>query len=473
MAYVIDITANSAPAVSGITKLLHVLDRLERTMARINGGLASMGNISPAITPARAGGGGGGRGQLSPLPGQIFNFYNAQNRISGGQFAQQRQAAAHAAYSYYSNQFMGGNFAAASGMNRFAGILAPKKSGFWSSPVGQLVASTRFGVGGGAASPLVGRTLQAISSLGPAGVAASAALSGVAAAGYVAMRAMETMSKAASLKFSTGATFGEASKLAGMGYFLGDMNSRISGAMDAFSGGGAGSWAAAMAGISPTSGPFSTNRNEGGKYLKFIEKLLSVDDTTADRMAQAIGQRDLVGLRYLTKDQQKRFMGGMNMSRDEVISGHRAKAEFAMLGREWDKFVTSLGKTFIPILTKSVQLLNMLLGWMEKLTSWYDKISKTSSVSGTRAMTGHNPRVGSTGSNLMDSMNDAIENINKARQNGLNENTKALADNTRAMGKMREVLGGGERARRALPSRLGGSNLNNDAYMAGLNAGLI
>ena len=64
-------------------------------------------------------------------------------------------------------------------------------------------------------------------------------------------------------------------------------------------------------------------------------------------------------------------------------------------------------------------------------------------------------------------------NGGKQVETAMERNTSAIRENTRALKDTREILGGGARAQRALPTRVRGHFLNDRAYRQGLATGLL
>jgi len=142
MAIVIDIGAQAD---------LAVFTQLASALKGVQGGLSGVTSQARQATQAAAGGGGfmqaivGTRPPVQgPTPLQQFQFLNAANRVTGGQFRQQAGQAAATGWNFYSQRFQQtGDPRALAAMNQLSGHLARQNQ---AGALSTFIRSTRFNI---------------------------------------------------------------------------------------------------------------------------------------------------------------------------------------------------------------------------------------------------------------------------------------------------------------------------------------
>lgn len=390
-----------------------------------------------------------------------FRFADRLNRISGGQYQQQRDDLLRRAYMHYGQLAKSGD---PTGVRVLTQLLKPYHD--MTNPktpwqrVMQAVMTTRFNIGknGVGVSPLIGRTLAALSgaggAAGAAGAAGGAGLAGVGAvAGPVALAvaaiigftkatlwAGEQLKEMAGDLVTGGGSAYESSVARGIGQATGlgpnaaaQFQQRISG--------GVGAGFAAGIGINPIGGPFG-DINYNAKLIKAAEAIMRAPNLeAARRLAEGLGTPELANLKMYSKSTQqdilKRFGGGASQA--EMASGMELSY---WTGRLTDQFMVLAARILMP----AIKTLTVFFEWIQKIIAALEVMYRLLYPFG-----------GSGGQS----------------SNPVKENTQAIEENTRAIKEMRETMGGGQRAARALPNRLNGLNLSDDAVRRGLAGGMV
>ena len=339
---------------------------------------------------------------------------------------------------------------------RFNKAFNPQPPDFMTS-LRTFIRSTRFGAGG--VSPLIGRGMDLLTSGTGMSPKVAGALSVAAVGAGVAITALTKAAKFAAdglmdfsnLRYSTGSTYGQASQLKGIGMALGlDMGglSRTLATADYT--------AQSRLGISnPMGGTYYGNLNEGADLLRAIEALRKMSEPDAIRSARAAGLEGVLPLRDLNEgewQQLKKSMEDMKPSAQDTSAAMKYNVEMAKMTTELQKLATST----LPLVTAGIRLLNggVINDYLINPLS--------------------NTKLGKYGggANPFGTRFDHAPKVNEPHTVALNENSKALKELAIKMdGMRRDLFGGGERAKGALPAGQRGEMMRQSLRADGLKLG--
>jgi len=452
MAIVIDIGAQAD---------LAVFTQLASALKGVQGGLSGVTSQARQATQAAAGGGGfmqaivGTRPPVQgPTPLQQFQFLNAANRVTGGQFRQQAGQAAATGWNFYSQRFQQtGDPRALAAMNQLSGHLARQNQ---AGALSTFIRSTRFNMGG--VSPLVGRTMDAVSALGPR-FASLAGPIGIATMAFTAVAASAMSAKDQLQAFTSGmleagTSVGTYAQMQRAGSLLGgDMAGRAQQFQAAIERGGIAQYQALQAGINPLGGPFG-DRDVGAKLMRALEDVArSGSLEEARRKAMNYGQADMARS-FLLSDEAKRhmFSGANAPTQASLAQAEEFSFWLEEAKRTGMEFVRVVGTPFLRTLSKATQFFVSL---QARINAFFDSPVGRVIVAGLGGIAA------------------TFGNGGKQVETAMERNTSAIRENTRALKDTREILGGGARAQRALPTRVRGHFLNDRAYRQGLATGLL
>jgi len=445
MAIVIDIQAKGlSTANTGISKfekslerIMDLVDKLDSRMGRIGTGLSQ---VAGAIQHSARGGRGGSQKppQVSMTPMDMYRWFDAQNRASGGRFQAQRKQALMNAWQFYGDQFASGNLGAMKHISQLAGPVGGLARGGVGNKLMQAVLTSRIGLGGaGGASvmPLVGRMVGVAAGAGPAGLAIAGVVAALGAVAAVAWRASSGLASLGAMAYRTGAPLSQAGRAQALSMAGIDSEAAYQASMSS----GVARGLMSGRGVSLMGGVFGNqNRTDYGlEVFKMIAGAKSESD--AQRIARAFGQDDGMKAFYLRKD-QKAFIAGGGLRQDAGAMQLGIQAEFdkERLGKRWESLVMKVQAKLLPIVER-------VLAGLETFFAWLDKIMRKLGFGGEGA--------GSV--------------------NPVEKNTRAIDENTRALKEYREVIGGGGRAARAIPRGLEGHRLSDPSFREAVSSGLV
>ena len=410
--------------------------------------------------------GGSGRGskppQVGPTQMDLFKYFDSANKATKGGFQSQRDDALRRAFQGAQQRYLqSGDPAALRQMNALSGQVAKlgQGSGGFGQALMKAIGSTRFGVGGGGGvQPLIGQVANVLGKAGPIGVAVTAGAAVIGTFVGIVSSANEQLRAFTGnmLEANTSATSAQA--LNKVGSLLGgDMAGRARQFRDTIGSNGIAMDAAMRAGISPIKDPFGRT-DYGADFLKALKQVaFAGSEQEAKRLSQIYGQPDMARAYYLS-DSTKQYM--LNQSEKAPTKASMQAAEeftfwledFKRVGME---FVREVGAPMLSGLSKVVKF---FVGLAQGLKAIGNYIANSAVLSA--LIYGAIGALGGGGDG-------------KKAQSALDKNTAAINANTRALGDGRGIYGGGQRAQRALPSRIRGKYLNERAYRQALSTGLL
>lgn len=319
-------------------------------------------------------------------------------------------------------------------------------------PVMQAIMTSRFGMGGGV-QPLVGRSLAALSSLGPAGMAAAAAVVAVGALGMAANHAAGLIRNLAGARFTSGGTPGQIGMMAGLAAGTGQSVGGIAGqsrelalrlASDPYA-----RMAGQQYGVKPdylANNPMHAKLNTAENYLKLAQGILNdANESRAVRAARATGMENILGMRDMSPGLRNRLL---NMNAEMMTpQGRQAAADLqgtlGLLSLSMQKLLMS-ATPLIEGFAGGALLLSNIIDYLIKVAKTVLNIPGLL-YQGIRSLLGLD--------NTYDLINQKIKNIWDPAK-AQDEQTRAIKDNTKELRQFRNGLwGGGERAKGAMPGR--------------------
>ena len=230
--------------------------------------------------------------------------------------------------------------------------------------------STRFQVAG--ASPLVGRSLDALNALPkPIGIAATA----IAALGAAAYKASQVMTDFANARLTSGGTMGQQGRLGAIGTMLGqsgmDMSQMARQFADAISNN-----PEAMAFTGMSDGGIWGPTNKAEKFLRFVNKLMGMTEDQALRATRSIpGMEPLMALRDLPKeivDQVKESwaMQGSLMSDDAIQRARILQINIAKLATNFMNLTMVIGNLVAKPVGLFINFVNYIMEGWTLLLAW-------------------------------------------------------------------------------------------------------
>lgn len=463
MAIVIDIKAQGmTQANTGIQKfekslerILAMLDKVDAKMGSLGAGLSQAASaLNSQTMQAR----GSRRSSVPPKVGMspmdYYRWFDAMNKASGGQFQAQRQQALLQAWGHYTNRFSSGDMSAMGPIGQLAGPIGAMGKNTLQHKVMQAVMTSRVGIGRGGLSimPLVGR-LAGGSGGGAIGAAGAALLSnpagliiaGLAVTAYIAGSALKKLTdmglKAAAALANLGAKAyrsGAPLSQSGQAAALEAAGIDIGAAYDASMAAGPARGMMAGRGVNMMGGVYG-NLNKV-QFAQEVFKMIAgaKSEQEAQRISRMFGQTDAMKAFYL-RDDQKEFIrkGGMQQDQATIKLGIQTDFDRQKVAMKWDAILVKAQAKLLPLVEK-------VLNIIDKFLTWLDGLMKKLGFGGT------------------DSPASATE-----------KNTQAINENTRAIKEYRETLGGGKYTSRALPNKIDGFRLDNQALRNAYSTGLI
>ena len=362
------------------------------------------------------------------------------------------------------------------------------------------VKSSRFGGGGagGGMMPLVGKAMDLFGGAGASEALLSNPITGVAVAAIAAAKAIYDMTAAAAesgkafseSRFQTGATSGEAAKLAvyssAFGADFGGMaktlNERITSDPTARAFG-------SRLGVYNVAGPYG-KVDTAGQLLKAVEGLRAITDREERiRVARTLGIEGALPLTQVSKGTLA------NLKSDAATTARimnpefeRKSAEFmaaqARVKAGWDAMTAALGENFLPMIT---DILNSIAEGEYAIAAFAKGDLKGAfSHAGKSLKDQFNVNMDAFGmsspvKNVFDfggKARDQWDNKGGAEADGtvnsdMNSNTEQLKKVGLALAALTEMIGGGDRARTALPSGLDGYALMRATETGALRFGTL
>lgn len=488
---VIDVTARVNKVEGPLKRVVDICQKMEKSidkaanaMNKLATAAAKVQNFAPAAVSAAPGGGGGSGGggnktRPSKAPPQasamdFYKFVNGLNTASGGKMQSQRNTTLARVFNHYQTLASQGDPNAMRAVNTLAPHVAKmnqKKPGL-GAIAKQIAMSSRFGIGAGGMQmmPLVGQVVAGLSKLGPYGIAAAAALAAFTSGVVAAVHAVGLISEMAGRMAGNRSSASTQGVVDRFGMFGG------AGAFGNLSGISAGF--AAQAGINPNTGPFGQN-NLGQNYIKGLQYVHGLKTyEQAQRYAQGIGSPELANAWFLSDKQMSYARNSSKFGLSEKETGAGVRAQFAMgqVGKSFENLIMRVFVKFAPMIEKGANTLTVVfdqlsrflpaitqklvegMKWlMELWNKWAGAINK---------LTG-----GAAGMPYFDTK--GIDSMNLDQVRAQRENTQAVRDSIRAMNGLRETMGGGQRARGAIPGKVSGMRLSDPSYRMGLEGGVL
>lgn len=332
----------------------------------------------------------------------------------------------------------------ASGMKMLKFTLPPKQPApppTFVQAMKNAIFSTRFTANNGQLHlmPLIGRTMQALASLGPIGIAAGAAAAGIMALHAAAAHAAAVLSELAAARYTGGGSYGETSRAAGLGAAFGGSAGDVAAMARELANNLATNPTAMATGakyhISDPGGdnPLSGSVDKFPAFFKAAEVILNAPtDEEAIRAARGFGgnMEKLLSLRDLSPASKAQ---ALNMMQDMFGPEQaRAVAEY--------KFATGkLSLAFDKLLISMTPVINMF-------TMIVTAIPEAIRMALNAAIPGANigDRMMGGGANSASDKMKKSTDANTDAIDGLNSTLKG-------------VSGGGSRARSAVPGGVGGT----------------
>ncbi len=341
-------------------------------------------------------------------------------------------------------------------VQRAQGVINPQNS--MGQALKNLIFSTRVGAGAGGLSvaPLVGRLLQFASHGGPAGMAAAAVIMAVTALASAAHKAAEFLNEVASARYVGGGTAAETGQAAAIGAAVGmspgDMARAARQLADRLA---TDASAMALAGQHGIRDPLGNNPISGGlnkmrNLLKTIDAIANMtSEADAMRLARATGLESFLGLRDLSSETRRQVMAATAemFGKDQQQAAAEYRAQTGLLALEMNKLligltpavkdVADLARELGPLvgLIMKLSLATMPLIWLFRILAAAVRALKAA----------WDKLTGNDKGTKKDGLKDAVD-----------DNTDAL---NAATSTMRQIFGGGDRARGALPGNLRGQNM--------------
>lgn len=468
---VIDVTARVNKIEAPVKRVVDLVKRLEKSIDKAANAMQRLANVTASIQnlpiPAAPMAGGAPRtGSRAPgqprsaSPMDFYRFMNGLNTASGGRMQSQRNAVLTRVFQHYQALAGQGDPMAMRAVHSLAPSVAKmsqRPKGFGHHAMQALMTSrVGMGAGGMQIQPLIGRMVSALATVGPAAFAATMGLGAFALAIAPVIGAMHAIQASASSRArlgTTGATMGMIDRISGA---VGGDAAAMAQQFGQNISSGVGAGFAAQAGINPYSGVFGDFDvgKKFAKYAKFVA--MSRSYRQAQQRATAVGTPELANVYYLSADQKRDMFNRSNgySEKDTAMAVRGAYAANRMKDA-FEKLINKMMMTFAPFVSR---LLTLLSGLFERLQSMWDGLPKWMKYAIT-------PPVGHAfieeGKSTADRMYDQNE-----------EHIKAVKDSTRAMRELRDVMGGGQRAASALPSKVSGSVINDPWYRVGLEGGV-
>jgi len=462
MAIVIDIQLQNKSKASQLTKTLNVLKQIREELNAIVGLQSSMGN---GWRGAPRGGGGGGSRSIVPKPPsqlqqfrdafQQFKFYDQLSKRSNGQMGAQGRASALAnAQSLAQALAQKGNF---SPMNQMLPHVMPKMAQTLGQKIKSAIMTTRVGAGAGGlqVAPLVGR----LAALHPAIAVVTGALAGM---GLALNRAKDAALGFAGLRATLGGSPQETAAAKSAAASLGlDPNATSQALRDAIQS-GAGASYAAQAGINQVGGPFGDN-NYSKKLIKALDFIINAPDfDTARRRAEGLGIPDAAAGWYMDPKDKKGFgKSGKPVSPEDIRDQLRYAKAMAEFNSAVDRFNI---KVVGPLASGVASMLNGITNVVEVLSVFGKQIGQ---------LIGGLPTLWGQFAAFFERLRDAMGwgSGTKSVKDSLDKNTASNDNLRQSVDKAREVIGGGQRSRGAVPNKLRGEWINGATIQA-LGAGV-
>lgn len=353
----------------------------------------------------------------------------------------------------------------------------------WAGKAAQAFMTSRYGAGG--LNPLVGRSLSVfgvnptsvargasslaaggvggagVATLGLAGLAAAAALA-VVGVSKLAIESSRTAREFQAMRFGTGGTTGENAQLRGIGGALGmsggDMTALAQSFQNRITSDPTAMAYASRMGVRNLGGPMG-NQDYAGQLLRAINGLRRFQGQDRLRAARATGLESALPYTELSQGTMDRLGSTSAISaRAFDPQQQRNAAEFqaaqSRAAQSSENFKAALGRNVLPKLT-------VMLHWFSDVLDGATNflLAITGGSGGFNRAMGQTPA--GTGSG-----GGALANAHQAQISATVANTEALL----ALGKM---IGGGERARAAMPSDLAGYGLRRAVETQALRLGAI
>lgn len=363
-----------------------------------------------------------------------------------------------------------------------------------------LIKSSRFGGGGsgGGMMPLVGKAMDLFGGAGASEALLSNPYTAAAAAAIAAAKAIYEMTAAAAeagrafsaSRFATGATSGEAAKLAvyssAFGADFGGMaktlNERITTDPTARAFG-------SRLGVYNVAGPYG-KVDTAGQLLKAVEGLRAITNREERiRVAQTLGIEGALPLTQVSKGTLANLKGDAATT-ERIMNPdfERKSAEFmaaqARVKGGWDAMTAALGENFMPMITDLMNnIADIEYGWaafakgdLKGAFGHYKNTLKSGFGFTNKLGDMSNPVKGAFdfGGKARDQWdNKGGAEADSGDSSEMNSNTEQLKKVGLALAALTEIIGGGDRARTALPSGLDGYALTRGVETGALRFGTL
>lgn len=323
----------------------------------------------------------------------------------------------------------------------------------------QIMSGGGAAAGGADALGAASSAIAGIKGLGPAAIAVSAQL-GIAAA-YI-----QSVNSQVRTRAQIGGSARESVAAATIASAIGLGPNAANQLSANIAGGGAAASEASKAGINLVRGPYGDTNDAKAfnQAVEYVARSKSFDE--ARQKAVRLGTPELASAYYLSENTRKRLSAGSGGTEEDAKVAAEFNAEMAILTREFQKAVLA-GKPLIRLLSSTARGLTAIAGPMEKIIDIASNTILGQIVKYIEEMKNREPDTiipgGPTGGSGAGVRNPQTEAVKR--------NTKAVDDLTRTVKTYREVVGGGERAKGALPKNIGPGNMKN--AMNRIELGLI
>jgi Sec-independent protein translocase protein TatA len=382
-----------------------------------------------------------------------------------------------------------------------------------------LIGTSRVNIGG--VSPLLNRLVPGLfrgasSAGGAAGAAAGGAAAGGAAGALAiagaalivvavfkglaeaAKAAREALTEFQSARWATNATPGELGRASNLAHGMGMSVTEVAGMArqfnDIIAQGGYAQGLANSKGIfsSPNAWDRSTQADMRN-FLRAAEYIVSASEKDAIRFAKLTGTESLLGLRDLSPDVQKQVLKSAgDISKEDIRAAADFNAQLGLLRAQFQKLVIAIGAPVLKWASEVVgdlsSALRDLIGGPEGVRSFISTWLEVTpifaiikwSVKGlawlasglAKAIEWLRKQIADFVRRFNPEWADRIEGKKDAKS-ATDRNTDAINENTRALNNAREMFGGGQRARSAVPAAWRWQNLDQAMHAQAARMGAL
>lgn len=322
---------------------------------------------------------------------------------------------------------------AQSQVNRAMGVPAPFAQRF-----STFVRSTRFG---NSVSPLVGRSIDLLGGGQSGGAAVGVAAAALIGMALAAKQARDNLLGLAGIGNTAGGSLGSASTASRIGAAVGLSGNQVASAarsvIEGIANGGPSANYAAQYGVRAVPG-MGDPSNKIDRFIQLIKGIANdPNEERARRAAQSLGMEEFLNLRNLSPETRAKVLKNVKPpSKADVQAAAEFNAQIGIIGDSFQRIVTRIGN---PVLRVAAAVI-------DKIADSMDYLAENAHI--VQAF-------------VLGPLLDLVELVTgrKIDRSGGSNNTKspidrntdAVNENTKALNNAREVFGGGDRARSAVP----------------------